>query len=466
MSKFYDFFRNSKNIEIESRVSSKDKTPNYFLNSLRTYAMPLLLTGTFLTPNLAEAESLQTFKTTFSQLASKYEKTGLLNVNNPAINIISLNDTSTGSHHIAGLTNSCKITIALDKNFNPEGLEKKSIQTKNKEIYREMAFNHELSHCIINKQFIKSGLSKKSEKWMQDWIVGDYATFNPVKNLFEENFADVMGMMITLKNHGYSKESLNFLDEWKIQRKNNREQEEQNLAFLTDGHQTDFALKYLQDNLSKVEKFSDDEYKMFAMEAASRAVIYTLNSKRKMEGNSFVNDNGDMVSGKKIFVGNKGYNTINKVLNNYNETILKNAVTYDYIKQNKININNNIDATPYVLAKEIVEETHIFENTKAKAVQKEDGTLALQINNDDANLAINLQFSSNLVRDKFTQLKNKDDFSSFKKELSKILSEEYTLSTPKYSKGKEKWLSLEKRLAENPFSTDKVSINPKNSIKK
>lgn len=462
MSKFYDFFRNSKNIEIESRVSSKDKSPNYFLNSLSTYAVPLLLTGSLLTPAIAEAESLLTFKTTFSQLASKYEKTGLLNVNNPTINIVSLNDTSTGSHHIAGLTNSCKITIALDKNFNPEGLEKKSIQTKNKEIYREMAFNHELSHCIINKQFIKSGLSKKSEKWMQDWVVGDYATFNPVKNLFEENFADVMGMMLTLKNHGYSKESLNFLEEWKIQRKNNREQEEQNLAFLADGHQTDFALKYLQDNLSKVERFSDDEYKIFAMEAASRAVIYTLNSKRKIEGNSFVNDNGDMVSGKKIFVGNKGYNTINKVLSNYNETIFKNAVTYDYIKQNKISTDNDINATPYVLAKEIVEETNIFDNTKAKAVQKEDGTLALQINKDDANLAINLQFSSNLVRDKFTEIKNKDDFSSFKKDLNKVLSEEYTLSIPKYSKGKEKWLSLEKKLIETPFSTNKVNINQKN----
>lgn len=185
MSRFYDFLKNSKHVEIESHISSKDKTPNYFLDSLRKYATPIVLMGTLLTSHAVQAESLLTFKTTFTQLASKYEKTGLLNVKNPNINIVLLGDASTGSHHIAGINNSCKITIPLDKDFNPEGLEKGSIQTKNKDVYREMAFNHEISHCVTDKRFINSGLSKNSELWMQDWVVGDYATFNPVKNLLD-----------------------------------------------------------------------------------------------------------------------------------------------------------------------------------------------------------------------------------------------------------------------------------------
>lgn len=466
MSKFYDFFNNSKSIEIESRVSSNDKNPNYFINFLSKYCLPVLLTGTIVNPSIAATDNVSTFKTTFSQLASKYEKTGLINVNNPVINIVSLNNSSTGSHHIAGVNSSCKITIALDKNFNPEGLEKNSIENENREIYRETAFNHELSHCVVNKKFIKSGLSSNSEKWMQDWIVGDYATFNPIKNLFEENFADVMGMMLTLKNHEYSKESIEFLEKWKSQREDNRKQEEQNLPFLVDGHQTDFGLSYLQQNLSIVKKLSPDEYEIFAMEAASRAVMYTLNSKRKLEGSSYVNENGDLVSGKKVSVGIKGYNIVNQVLKNYTETILKNAVTYDYLSKNKLLNDDRVDATPYILAKQVVQETNVFEKTKAKSVQKEDGTLALKIINDEASKAITLQFSSNLVRDKFEKLKKENNMNAFKKELSKTLSEGYQLNIPKDQAGKGKWLNLEKELSKNPFSADKTSINTKLSIKK
>lgn len=458
MSKLHDFFQKSKKVIIETRISNDDKKPNYFLNFLLKKGFPLIISGTLLAPSFASAD-VSFNKLTLENLASKYEKTGFLNVNNPSINLVSNLDKNSGSHHISGISNSCKINLSIDEKSNVESLSKDFVQNMDENLYRETAFNHEISHCVINKKFIKSGLSLSSEKWMEDWVVGDYATFNPVKNLYEENFADVMGLILTLKNHDFSDKSINFLKEWKDIRKNTRLQEEQNLPFLTDGHQTDFSLDYLINNLNKVKLMSNEDTEKFAMEAASKAVMYTLNSKRKIEGPSFVDDKGDLISGKKIYVGNKGYALINNIFNNYSETILKNAITYDYIEKNYKNENIEINSVPYLLGVQIVKETNILNKTGSKSVKKEDGTIALKIPNSEASKIINLQFSSNLVKEKFENIKKENGFNKFILDLKENISGEYKIDIPKLSKEKEKWLKLEEVLKNSPFSNDKVKLN-------
>lgn len=118
---------------------------------------------------------------------------------------------------------------------------------------------------------------------MNEWVIGDYVGSNPIKNLYEENFADTYGLMLTLHNHDFSKESISLLKKWKETRKIKRESGEKNGdSLLSNSHQTDFALDYLYKNLEKVKKMDVKNYASFAMEASSRSVIYILNSNREM----------------------------------------------------------------------------------------------------------------------------------------------------------------------------------------
>ena len=233
MNRLLNFFKEKNKVVAHSHVEESDISPNYFLSSCKAVGMTIaLLTASSLSIGVANAASVDNsipFGVTVDRLLNEYNSMGLFPNNSiPNVKIVDRNESSS-SAHIAGIKNSCDIKISLDSNGKAESLiPDVEISFNNNSIYREASLNHEIGHCYSNKVFKNSGLSKTSERWMNEWVIGDYVGSNPIKNLYEENFADTYGLMLTLHNHNFSKESISLLKKWKETRKIKRESGEKN----------------------------------------------------------------------------------------------------------------------------------------------------------------------------------------------------------------------------------------------
>lgn len=344
MSKFQEFMSNSKKLDFIAQKSNVETTKiNYFqkyLSKVKSVAAISLLI-----PSVLYANQVESFDKNeqIKELISHFSNTTNYPLNTTSI-IVSINDNKEGtfSTHNMGDIKSCKVSISINNEGDFKN-ENNTVIFGNKKMYQDMVLNHEIAHCITDKKFSYSGLSPNSEKWMNDWVVGEYVYNNNIKDIFEENFADSLGALMILEKNKFSPESIDFVKEWSSQRENISKQNEQNGTFF-EGHTTHYAIDSIIENIETLKKVNPENYKKIADELASKSVLLMLNKNRLVEEDFIINDEGNIVSsGKTKKLGNQGYREVNKVINNYKVSVrnVSIKVLYD-LKDEKEDIDNGI----------------------------------------------------------------------------------------------------------------------------
>lgn len=465
MNRLLNFFKEKNKVVAHSHVEESDISPNYFLSSCKAVGMTIaLLTASSLSIGVANAASVDNsipFGVTVDRLLNEYNSMGLFPNNSiPNVKIVDRNESSS-SAHIAGIKNSCDIKISLDSNGKAESLiPDVEISFNNNSIYREASLNHEIGHCYSNKVFKNSGLSKTSERWMNEWVIGDYVGSNPIKNLYEENFADTYGLMLTLHNHNFSKESISLLKKWKETRKIKRESGEKNGdSLLSNSHQTDFALDYLYKNLEKVKKMDIKNYASFAMEASSRSVIYILNSNREMVKKISFNNEGDWVQGSSNNrVGEQGLDLINQVIGSYRDNVFNYAKVLTYkqtIEPNTLETSykNDIPET----TRRVINSTNLLDKVKINSTRVNNHEVSWNIEGGEAGkTAVFVMLNGKKLDFEMSKLKDKYNYNAFQENIEKVLKSPYELNEVKADNKAEKIQTLKKVLANSPFQDDRM----------
>lgn len=332
MSKFEKFLTDSKKILIDNIIVVKEKNMLTNFQKRLNFAIKGLALVTLISPLAANANfDYQTAKSEeVKQVIKNFSSTSSYPLHNTLITITSQKKNETYAAHDMGEIQTCKISVSVDNNGDILRFSR-GFNKLDKKMYEEMVVNHELSHCITDKKFSGSTLSVKSEKWMNDWVVGEYVADNSIKNIFEENFADTHGALVFLNKNNFSAESVNFLKEWSKARKALSDQSEQNGVYF-DSHNTHNSLDLIIDNIDKLKQVETSDYKALSDEIASKSVLLILNKNRQIEEEFYINDEGDIaVTGKKINLGSKGSVLLNEVLSDYKVSLLNvsSKIIYD-----------------------------------------------------------------------------------------------------------------------------------------
>lgn len=462
MKRLLNFFKDVKkeNIIVGTYNEGEDLySPNYFLLSCKMAGIILLSTSS-LSINVANAaieKNSIPFSITVDKILNKYESLGLFSTSSiPVVKIVNSNEHSSSSH-IAGVINSCDVKIALDSSGKVESLIPDVNINFNNSLYREASLNHEIAHCYNNKVFRNSGLSKSSERWMSEWIVGDYVDANPIKSLFEENFADTYGMMLTLYNHNFSKESITLLKNWKDTRKIKRESDEKSgSGLLSNSHQTDFSLDYLYNNIDKVKKMDVKEYANFAMEASSRSIMYILNSNRKMVKKIKLNNDGNWVLNESTNnVSTQGFEAINQVMDSYRNNIINYAKVLKYkstIDPESMNIAYKNDIPE--ITKKVINSTNLFDKIKINSYRVNNHEISWNIEGgEEAKTELFVMLNGKKLEFEMDKIKDKYNYKAFKENMSYILSSPYEI---KLDSKLEKIKVIKKELEKSPFEEDRL----------
>lgn len=464
MNRLINFLKEKNKIVAHNYFEEKDTSPNYFLSSCKAVGLSMaLISASSLSIGVANAASIDNsvpFGITVERLLNEYNNLGLFN--NSSIPIVKIVDRSenSSSAHIAGLKNSCDIKIALDASGKAESLIPDVEINFNNDLYREASLNHEIGHCYTNKAFKNSGLSKTSERWMNEWVIGDYVNSNPIKNVFEENFADTYGLMLTMHNHDFNKESVALLKKWKETRKIKRESDEKNgNALLSNSHQTDFALDYLYKNLDKVKKMEVKDYAAFAMEASSRSVMYLLNANREMIKKVSFNNEGDWVQGKSNNkVGEQGITAINQVIGTYRNNILNYAKILKYkqsIDAETLNITYKNDIPE--MTKRVINSTNLFDKVKINSARVNNHEVSWEIEGGEkAKTEVFVMLNGKKLDFEMSKLKTKYNYNAFEENIEKVLKSPYDIYETKVDNKAEKIQNLKKVLANSPFENDRL----------
>lgn len=463
MNRLLKFFKEKNKIVAHNYVEEADPSPNYFLLSCKAVGLSMALISTSsLSIGVANAASVNNsipFGVTVEHLLSEYNNLGLFdNTSIPMVRIVDRSENSS-SAHIAGIKNSCDIKIALDSSGKAESLIPDVEINFNNDLYREASLNHEIGHCYTNKAFKNSGLSKTSERWINEWVVGDYVSSNPVKNLFEENFADTYGLMLTLHNHDFNKDSITLLKKWKDTRKIKRESDEKNgNALLSNSHQTDFALDYLYQNLDKVKKMDVKDYANFAMEASSRSVMYILNANREMVKKVSFNNNGDWVQGKSSNkVGIQGVNAINQVVSSYRDNVLNYAKVLKYKQESDseaMNVTYKNDIPE--ITKRVINSTNLFDKVKINSTRISNHEIAWEIEGGEKSKTdVFVMLNGKKLDFEMSKIKTKYNYNAFEENIEKVLKSPYEMNEVKVESKAEKIQALKKVLSSSPFQEDR-----------
>lgn len=464
MNRLLKFFKEKSKVVAHSHFEESDISPNYFLSSCKSVGMSIaLLSASSLLIGVAHASSINNsipFGVTIDRLLNEYNSLGLFPNNSmPNVKIVGRAENSS-SAHIAGIKNSCDIKISLDSNGKAESLIPDVEISFNNNLYREASLNHEIGHCYSMKVFKNSGLSKNSERWVNEWVIGDYVASNPIKNLYEENFADTYGLMLTLYNHNFSKESIKLLKKWKETRKIKRENSEKNGEdLLSNSHQTDFALDYLYNNLDRVKKMEVKNYASFAMEASSRSVLYILNSNREMVKKVSFNNEGDWVQGRSNNkVGNQGIATIDQVIGSYRDNVFNYAKVLTY----KQTIDPDTLNTPYKndipeITRRVMNSTNLLDKVKINSTRVNNHEVSWSIEGgEDGKTAVFVMLNGKKLDFEISKLQVKYNYNAFKENIDNILKNPYELNELKVDNKVERIQALKKVLANSPFEDDRL----------
>lgn len=348
MSIFKKFLESSENIKIEHIMTSKDKSAHYFINMLGKSIKSLGLLAVLIPMGVQASNDLNNFnKSEVNKIINSYAQNNNLPLENTQV---IYKETNNGTHslHEMGNMKTCKIIIStkgggefpkiLSNNYN-----------FNKKLYSEMVVNHEMSHCIDNKKFIGTGLSYNSEKWMNDWVVGEYAQSNTLKNIFEENFADSLGALTLLRNNNFSNSSIEFLKQWAEVRFNINKDSEQNGSYFED-HNTASSILYILDNINEIKYVSNEDYIKIANNLASQSVMQSINYNRKVQKDFLIDENGNIKSGGVKNLGDEGVKILNDIIANPISTIrgISVSIIYEYKKEGQLQSKNS---SSYEIAK-------------------------------------------------------------------------------------------------------------------
>lgn len=466
MKRIKSFFKNShnKSLELTTHFEENDVSPNYFLASCKMAGLSLaLLSMSNLPAEVAHASVITSapFGIVIDSMIKEYQKSGVLTDSIPNIKIVNKNENSSSSH-IAGLSGSCDITISLNEKGQAESLIPGVDLTFNNDLYREASLNHEIAHCYDKKRFVGSGLSKNSERWFTEWIVGDYVKSNPIKNLFEENFADTYGMMLTLKNHDFSKSSVALLEQWSDTRKAKRQSDEKaGNNLLSNSHQTDFALTYLIDHLDQVRKMDVKDYPAFAMEAASRGVMMTLNKNREMVVKVKLNSNGDWVkSSAKNKVEEQGVRAFDNVITSYRDNIIDYAKVIKYkMDTGSSDINKSLSHDIPQITQNIINSTNVFEKINVQTTRVNNHEISWSIEGDENKNAVFVMLNGKKLDYEMNKLKQDTNYQAFIENTHNVLNSTYTMNmdsvlVSKYKK-EETGQKIKAMLEKSPFEKDR-----------
>lgn len=464
MNRLLNFFKEKNKVVAQSHFEETDISPNYFLASCKAVGMSIaLLSVSSLSIGVANAASVDNsipFGVTVDRLLNEYSNMGLFPDNSiPNVKIVDRTENSS-SAHIAGIRNSCDIKISLDSDGKAESLISNVNINFNNSLYREASLNHEIGHCYPNKILKNSGLSKTSERWINEWVIGDYVSSNPIKSLYEENFADTYGLMLTLHNHDFSKESLSLLKKWKETRKIKRENDEKNGdALLSNNHQTDFALDYLYNNIEKVKKMDVKNYAGFAMEAASRSVIYILNSNREMTKKVSFNNEGEWVQGRaNNKVGKQGLNAINQVVGAYRDNVLNYAKILTYkqtLDPNTLDSSYKNDIPE--VTRRVINSTNLLDKVKINSTRVNNHEVSWEIEGGETGrTAVFVMLNGKKLDFEMSKLQDKYNYNAFQENIEKVLNSPYDLNEIKVDNKAEKIQTIKKILANSPFEDDRL----------
>lgn len=466
MKRLRSFFKNynDKSLAIKTHFEENDVSPNYFLSACKLAGLSLaLLSMSNLPAEVAHASVVSSapFGVVIDSLLKEYQKSGVITDAIPNIKIVG-KSTNSSSSHIAGLTGSCDVIISLNEKGQAESLIPGVDLTFNNDLYREASLNHEIAHCYPDKIFTGSGLSKNSERWFTEWVVGDYVKANPIKNLFEENFADTYGLMLTLKNHGFSESSIDLLEQWRDTRKAKRQSDEKaGDSLLSNSHQTDFALTYLIEHVDQVKSLDVKYYPIFAMEAASRGVMMTLNKNRDMVVKVKLNNNGDWVkSSAKNKVGDQGQQAFDSVITSYRDNIIDYAkvVKYKMDTGSTEVIQSHGHDIPEI-TQNIINSTNVFEKIKVQTTRINNHEISWTIDGEDNKNAVFVMLNGKKLDYEMNKIKEDNNYQAFIENTHNVLNSVYSMNmdsalVSKYKKeqtGKRIKATLEK----SPFEQDR-----------
>lgn len=413
MSKFSEFLNQSKKIRITSEIpiGVHAEPVNYFLKSLSKIKTIAILS--VFVPIVSNAmpnnDNIGLNKTEeVKEIINYFSDQTNYNLNTSNI-IISENKkgASTYASHEMGDMKTCKISIALDNNGDLTKLGRQ-FEIKDQSLYQDMVLNHELSHCITDKKFQYSGMSKNSEKWMNDWVVGEYVSENQIKNIFEENFADTYGALIFLNKHGFSDKSIDFIKDWSEKRELINLTNERNGHYF-EGHNTYNSLNVILDNIDKIKELDKSEYKKVADELASKSVLYILNKNRKVEEEFKINELGEIIFNKtKKNVGIEGLTLVNTTLASYKYSIRDISIKLVYDLKDGKNLSEE-DSGAYSISKDGV----LFFNDTSWAFQ--DKKVAIK--------TLDKQLAGNYYDNVFKKYKEEHNYKDFTNELSLKLNQ-------------------------------------------
>lgn len=405
MSMFEKFLEKSKNIKIEHFMNSEDKNAHYFINSLKKNIKSLALL-TILIPIGVQASSNNLSlpnQSEIQKIISTYAKDNNLPLENTQI---IYKDSKEGIHslHEMGNIKTCKIIMSTTGGGDFARLMNSGYDL-NKKLYNEMVINHEISHCIDNKKFIGSGLSYSSEKWMSDWVVGEYVQSNPLKNIFEENFADSLAALTLLKNNNFSNSTVEFLKQWEKVRFNINENSEQNGSYFED-HNTSSSISYILSHIEDLKYVSKDDFIKIANNLASQSVMNAINNNRKVEKDFVIDDNGNIKTGGKKSLGNEGIKLLNNVMAGSLKTIrdISINIIYEYQKNGDI---KNRDSEAFKIAR----DGFYFFNEQDWKTQ----TIESSIDNLDYQLSHGSYYKKMIDKNK-----SENNYVEFKKEVLKL----------------------------------------------
>lgn len=466
MKRIKSFFKNcnSKSLALKTHFEENDVSPNYFLSACKMAGLSLaLLSMSNIPAEVAHASVISSapFGIVMDSMLKEYQKSGVLTDSVPNIKIVSKNQNSSSSH-IAGITGSCDITISLNEKGQAESLIPGVNLTFNNDLYREASLNHEIAHCYDKKKFIGSGLSKNSERWFSEWVIGDYVKANPIKNLYEENFADTYGLMLTLKNHDFSKSAIALVEQWSDTRKAKRQSDEKaGNDLLSNSHQTDFALTYLIDHLDQVKQLDVKDYPAFAMEAASRGVMMTLNKNRDMIVKVKLNSNGDWVkSSAKNKVGEQGVLAFDNVITSYRDNIIDYAKVIKYkmdTQSSDVTLSQPHDIPE--ITQSIINSTNVFEKVNVQTTRVNNHEISWSIEGDDNKNAVFVMLNGKKLDYEMNKLKQDKNYQAFIENTHNVLNSTYTMNMDsvlisKYKK-EETGRKIKAMLENSPFEKDR-----------
>lgn len=139
----------------------------------------------------------------------------------------------------------CKVYFTTEK-FN-----KSLFAEKNSDLLKELVLLHELSHCESRSVFknnkdilIHNNLSEDKLTYLGNFLFENRYR-NTLSKHYEENFADMYGVLIFLKKHNYSKESFDAVDRLIEIRKGSTEKIQKEVASLTENKDDNSHIKFI-----------------------------------------------------------------------------------------------------------------------------------------------------------------------------------------------------------------------------